>query len=158
LSAVLFLSKAGLEMTHVSYKGGGPAVADLLGGQVEMYFGNISELTPHANAGNIKIIAVSSEHRSRLIPNVPTIAESGFPGFKTLTWNGILAPQGTPQAIINKLSSAIQEIVSSAEMQAKLHQIGVDPVVTNPTQFKQTLSSDVATWSEVIKISNLKIE
>ena len=158
LSAVLFLSKAGLYMTHVSYKGGGPAVADLLGGQVEMYFGNISELTPHANAGNIKIIAVSSEHRSRLIPNVPTIAESGYPGFKTLTWNGILAPQGTPQAIINKLSSAIQEIVASAEMQAKLHQIGVDPVVSNPTQFKQTLTSDVLTWSEVIKMSNLKIE
>jgi tripartite-type tricarboxylate transporter receptor subunit TctC len=158
LSAILFLNKAGLDMTHVSYKGGGPAVADLLGGQVEMYFGNISELASHANAGNVKIIGVSSDHRSKLIPSVPTIAESGYPGFKTITWNGILAPQGTPQAIINKLSNAVQEISSSPEMQAKLQQIGVDPLVTTPSQFKQILNADIATWSEVIKIGNVKIE
>jgi tripartite-type tricarboxylate transporter receptor subunit TctC len=158
LSAVLFVNRAGLDMTHVSYKGGAPAVADLLGGQVEMYFGNISELTPHATAGNIKIIGVSSESRSSLIPNVPTIAESGYPGFKTITWNGIVAPVGTPTSIINKLSSAIQEIVATADMQTRLLQIGVDHLGNTPTQFKQTLANDIKTWAEAAKASNLKVE
>jgi tripartite-type tricarboxylate transporter receptor subunit TctC len=158
LSAVLFVNRAGLEMTHVSYKGGAPAVADLLGGQVEMYFGNISELTPHATAGNIKIIGVSSESRSSLIPNVPTIAESGYPGFKTITWNGFVAPVGTPTSIINRLSTAIQEIVATADMQTRLLQIGVDHLGNTPAQFKQTLTNDIRIWAEAAKASNLKVE
>lgn len=158
LSAVLFVNRAGLDMTHVSYKGGAPAVADLLGGQVEMYFGNISELTPHATAGNIKIIGVSSESRSSLIPNVPTIAESGYPGFKTITWNGFVAPVGTPTSIINKLSTAIQEIVATADMQTRLLQIGVDHLGNTPAQFKQILTNDIKTWAEAAKASNLKVE
>ncbi len=158
LSAVLFVSRAGLDMTHVSYKGGAPAVADLLGGQVEMYFGNISELTPHATAGNIKIIGVSSESRSSLIPNVPTIAESGYPGFKTITWNGLVAPVGTPTSIINKLSTAIQEIVATPDMQTRLLQIGVDHLGNTPAQFKQILTNDIKTWAEAAKASNLKVE
>ena len=158
LSAVLFVNRAGLDMTHVSYKGGAPAVADLLGGQVEMYFGNISELTPHVATGNVKIIGVSSETRSSLIPNVPTIAESGYPGFKTITWNGIMAPTGTPQSMINKLSTAIQEIVATPDMQTRLLQIGVDHLGNTPSQFKQTLANDIKTWADAAKASNLKVE
>jgi len=158
LSAVLFVNRAGLEMTHVSYKGGGPAVADLLGDQVQMYFGNISELTSHAATGNVKIIGVSSERRSTLIPNVPTIAESGYPGFKTITWNGVVAPAGTPQLIINKLSNAIQEIVAQADMQTRLQQIGVDHLGNTSNQFKQILAADIKTWSDAAKVSNLKVE
>jgi hypothetical protein len=158
LSAVLFVNRAGLDMTHVSYKGGAPAVADLLGGQVEMYFGNISELTSHATAGNIKIIGVSSESRSSLIPNVPTIAESGYPGFKTITWNGLVAPAGTPLSIINKVSTAIQEIVATSDMQTRLLQIGVDHLGNTPAQFKQLLANDVRTWADAAKSSNLKVE
>ncbi len=158
LSAVLFVNRAGLDMTHVSYKGGAPAVADLLGGQVEMYFGNISELTSHAAAGNVKIIGVSSETRSALIPNVPTIAESGYPGFKTITWNGIVAPAGTPASIINKLSTAIQEIVATPDMQTRLQQIGVDHLGNTPTQFRQILANDIKTWADAAKSSNLKVE
>ena len=158
LSAVLFVNRAGLDMTHVSYKGGAPAVADLLGGQVEMYFGNISELTSHATAGNIKMIGVSSESRSSLIPNVPTIAESGYPGFKTITWNGIMAPTGTPISVINKVSTAIQEIVATPDMQSRLLQIGVDHLGNTPVQFKQILANDIRTWSDAAKASNLKVE
>ncbi len=158
LSAVLFVNRAGLDMTHVSYKGGGPAVADLLGDQVQMYFGNISELTSHATAGNVKIIGVSSEKRSSLIPNVPTIAESGYPGFKTITWNGVVAPAGTPQLIINKLSNAIQEIVSLPDMQTRLQQIGVDHLGNTSNQFKQILAADIKTWSDAAKASNLKVD
>jgi len=158
LSAVLFVNRAGLDMTHVSYKGGAPAVADLLGGQVEMYFGNISELTSHATAGNIKMIGVSSESRSSLIPNVPTIAESGYPGFKTITCNGIMAPTGTPISVINKVSTAIQEIVATPDMQSRLLQIGVDHLGNTPVQFKQILANDIRTWSDAAKASNLKVE
>ena len=88
LSAALFVKRADLDMTHISYKGGAPAVTDLLGGNVQMYFGNFSELYPHVSGGNIRIIGVSSEKRAAQLPQVATIAESGFPGFKTVTWNG----------------------------------------------------------------------
>ena len=158
LSPVLFLKRANLNMTHISYKGGGPAVADLLGGQVQMYFGNLSELAPHADGGKIRIIGVSSLERAKQIPDVPTFAESGFPGFKTLTWNGIVAPAGTPPAIINRLATAVQDAVSKPEFRARLWQLGVDPIGDTPTEFAETLRADSATWAEAAKASKLKIE
>ena len=158
LSAALFVKRAGLNMNHISYKGGGPAVADLLGGQVQMYFGNLSELAPHADGGRISIIGVSSLDRARQIPDVPTFAESGFPGFKTVTWNGIVAPTGTPPAIINRVAAAVQFAVSKPEMRARLWQLGVDPIGDTPAQFSQTLRADIAMWTEAAKATNLKIE
>ncbi|MES2188561.1 MAG: tripartite tricarboxylate transporter substrate binding protein [Pseudomonadota bacterium] len=158
LSPVLFLKRAGLNMTHISYKGGAPAVADLLGGQVQMYFGNLSELAPHADGGKIRIIGVSSLERARQIPDVPTFAESGFPGFKTLTWNGIVAPAGTPPAIVNRIAAAVQSAVSKPEMRARLWQLGVDPIGDTPAQFSQTLRTDISTWAEAARASNLKID
>ena len=158
LSPVLFLKRANINMTHISYKGGGPAVADLLGGQVQMYFGNLSELAPHADGGKIRIIGVSSLERAKQIPDVPTFAESGFPGFKTLTWNGIVAPAGTPPAIINRVAAAVQDAVSKPEFRARLWQLGVDPIGNTPVQFAETLRADSATWAEAAKASNLKIE
>ena len=158
LSPVLFLKRANLNMTHISYKGGGPAVADLLGGQVQMYFGNLSELAPHADGGKIRIIGVSSLERAKQIPDVPTFAESGFSGFKTLTWNGIVAPTGTPPAIINRVAAAVQDAVGKPEFRARLWQLGVDPIGSTPAQFADTLRADTATWAEAAKASNLKIE
>ena len=158
LSPVLFLKRANLNMTHVSYKGGGPAVADLLGGQVQMYFGNLSELAPHADGGKIRIIAVSSLERAKQLPDVPTLSESGYPGFKTLTWNGIVAPAGTPPTIINRVAAAVQSAVAKPEFRARLWQLGVDPIGDTPAQFSQTLKADIATWAEAAKASNLKIE
>ena len=158
LSPVLFLKRAGVNMTHISYKGGGPAVADLLGGQVQMYFGNLSELAPHADGGKIRIIAVSSLERAKQIPDVPTLAESGYPGFKTLTWNGLVAPAGTPPAIVNRVAEAVQSAVSKPEMRARLWQLGVDAIGNTSAQFADTLRADSATWAEAAKASNLKIE
>ncbi len=158
LSPVLFLKRANINMTHVSYKGGGPAVADLLGGQVQMYFGNLSELAPHADGGKIRIIGVSSLERAKQIPDVPTFAESGFPGFKTLTWNGIVAPSGTPAAVVNRVAAAVQDAVGKPEFRARLWQLGVDPIGNTPAQFADTLRADTATWAEAAKASNLKIE
>ena len=158
LSAALFVKRAGLDMTHVSYKGGGPAVADLLGGQVQMYFGNFSELAAQASGGHITIVGVSSDQRAKQLPSVPTFSESGFPGFRTETWNGLVAPASTPASIINKLAPIIKEIVAQPDTQARLNQMGVDPMGNTPSQFSEVLFSDIVTWAEAAKASNLKIE
>jgi tripartite-type tricarboxylate transporter receptor subunit TctC len=158
LSAALFVKRAGLDMTHVSYKGGGPAVADLLGGQVQMYFGNLSELAAQAAGGQVRIIGVSSEQRARQLPNVPTFSESGFPGFKTLTWNGLVAPAGTPVPVINRIAVAVKDAVALPEFQTRLGQIGVDPIGNTPAQFAEVLQSDIVIWTEAANASNLKIE
>jgi tripartite-type tricarboxylate transporter receptor subunit TctC len=158
LSAALFAKRANLDMAHVSYKGGGPAVVDLLGGQVQMYFGNLSELAPHTAGGQIRIIGVSSLQRAKQLPEVPTVAESGYAGFKTLTWNGLVAPAGTPAAVINRVAAAVKDMLGSPETVARLQQMGVDPIGDTPAQFADTLKADLATWSEAARASNLKIE
>ena len=158
LSAALFVKRAGLEMTHVSYKGGAPAVADLLGGQVQMYFGNLSELAPHAQAGRIRIIGVSSGRRAAQLPDVPTIAESGFPGFRTLTWNGLVAPAGTPPAVVARIAQEVAAICTNQNAQQRLSQLGVDPLCSTPAEFADTMRSDIAIWAEAVKAANLKIE
>ena len=158
LSAALFAKRANLDMAHVSYKGGGPAVIDLLGGQVQMYFGNLSELAPHTAGGQIRIIGVSSLQRAKQLPEVPTVAESGFAGFKTLTWNGLVAPAGTPAAVVNRVAAAVKDMLGSPETVARLQQMGVDPIGDTPAQFAETLKADLATWSEAARASNLKID
>jgi len=158
LSAALFVKRADLDMTHISYKGGAPAVTDLLGGNVQMYFGNFSELYPHVSGGNIRIIGVSSEKRAAQLPQVATIAESGFPGFKTVTWNGLMAPAGTPPAVVARLAEAVKEALASEGTQSKFQQMGVDVIGSSPREFADTLRADIATWSEAAKAANLKME
>ena len=158
LSAALFVKRAQIEMAHISYKGGAPAVTDLLGGNVQMYFGNFSELFPHVSGGNIRIIGVSSNSRVAQLPQVATIAESGFPGFKTLTWNGLMAPAETSPAIIARLTEAVVKAVKAESTMAKFIQIGVDPIGNSSKEFSETLRSDIAIWSEAAKAANLKME
>lgn len=158
LSAALFVKRAQIEMAHISYKGGAPAVTDLLGGNVQMYFGNFSELFPHVSGGNIRIIGVSSTSRVTQLPQVATIAESGFPGFKTLTWNGLMAPAETSPAIIARLTEAVVKAVKTESTMAKFIQIGVDPIGNSSKEFSETLRSDIAIWSEAAKAANLKME
>lgn len=158
LSAALFVKRAELDMTHISYKGGAPAVTDLLGGNVQMYFGNFSELYPHVSGGNIRIIGVSSDKRAAQLPQVATIAESGFPGFKTVTWNGLMAPSGTPPAVVARLADAVKEALAFEGTQTKFQQMGVDPIGSSPRDFAETLRADIAIWSEAGKAANLKME
>ena len=158
LSAALFVKRAQIDMAHISYKGGAPAVTDLLGGNVQMYFGNFSELFPHVSGGNIRIIGVSSNSRVAQLPQVATIAESGFPGFKTLTWNGLMAPAETSPAIIARLTEAVVKAVKTDSTMAKFIQIGVDPIGNSSKEFSETLRSDIAIWSEAAKAANLKME
>ncbi len=158
LSAALFVKRAGLDMTHVSYKGGAPAVADLLGGQVQMYFGNLSELAPHAQTGRVRIIGVSSEKRAVQLPDVPTIAETGYPGFRTLTWNGLVAPASTPAAVIARIAQEAAAICANPAAAQRLTQLGVDALCSTPAEFAETMRSDILIWAEAVKAANLKIE
>ena len=158
LTPALFLKRADLDMTHIAYKGGAPAVADLLSGNVQMYFGNLSELQPHVSGGLIKIIGVSSDRRASQLPLVPTIAESGYPGFKTVTWNGLMAPANTPQGVVQKLSDAVKEMMSSEATRQRLFSLGVDPIGNTPKEFADTVKLDITIWSEAAKAANLKME
>ncbi len=158
LSAALFVKRAELDMTHISYKGGAPAVIDLLAGNVQMYFGNFSELYPHLSGGNIRIIGVSSDKRASQLPQVATIAESGFPGFRTVTWNGLMAPAGTPPAVVARLAEAVKEALASEGAHLKFQQMGVDAIGSSPKEFADTLRTDIAIWSEAAKAANLKME
>ena len=158
LSAALFVKRAELDMTHISYKGGAPAVIDLLAGNVQMYFGNFSELYPHLSGGNIRIIGVSSDKRATQLPQVATIAESGFPGFRTVTWNGLMAPAGTPPAVVARLAEAVKEALASEGTHLKFQQMGVDAIGSSPKEFADTLRTDIAIWSEAAKAANLKME
>lgn len=158
LTPALFLKRADLDMTHIAYKGGAPAVADLLSGNVQMYFGNLSELQPHVSGGLIKIIGVSSDRRASQLPLVPTIAESGYPGFKTVTWNGLMAPANTPQVVVQKLSDAVKDMMSSEASRQRLLSLGVDPIGNTPREFADTVKLDITIWSEAAKAANLKME
>jgi tripartite-type tricarboxylate transporter receptor subunit TctC len=113
---------------------------------------------PHASGGQIRLIGVSSEQRVAQLPNVPTISESGLAGFKTITWNGLLAPAGTPQAIIDRAASLTREVVASDSARARFAQIGVDPIGSTPAEFAATLRADLQTWAEAAKVANLKME
>lgn len=157
LSGALFASRAGLDMTHVPYKGGGPAVADLVAGQVHMYFGNASELIQHSRSGKIKLLGVSSERRAPQLPDVPAIAET-YPGFQTLTWNGLLAPAGTPKAVVDRLSAEVQKAARDPVIVERLTKIGVDPLGSDPVEFARTIEADIAQWSGVIKAANIRNE
>jgi tripartite-type tricarboxylate transporter receptor subunit TctC len=158
LTPALFLKRADLDMTHIAYKGGAPAVADLLSGNVQMYFGNLSELQPHVSGGLIKIIGVSSDRRASQLPLVPTIAESGYSGFKTVTWNGLMAPANTPQVVVQKLSDAVKDMMSSEATRQRLLSLGVDPIGNTPREFADTVKLDITIWSEAAKAANLKME
>jgi tripartite-type tricarboxylate transporter receptor subunit TctC len=156
LTMVLFLHRAGLEMVHVPYRGGALALADLLAGQVPLYFGNLAEVIPQAS--KLKILAVSGATRAAALPDVPTVAESGYPGFKAATWNGLVAPAATPPAIIARLAEAMRPAATDADFVAKLERIGVDAICDTPEDFAATLRTDLATWPEAVRLSGAKLD
>jgi tripartite-type tricarboxylate transporter receptor subunit TctC len=158
LSGALFAVRAGINLNHIPYKGGGPAVKDLLGGQVHMYFGNFSEFVGHAESGRIKVLGVSSEKRASQRPDLPTIAESGYPGFRTITWNGLVAPAGTPIAIIARISAEVQKMAKDPAASQRLVNIGVDPWGSTPQEFSEAIRSESALWGGVIRDANIQLE
>ena len=156
LTMALFLARAGLKMEAVLYKGGGPAMADVLAGHVPCYFGNLNEIIPHAGGGRIKVYAVSSDRRAAQLPNVPTVAEQGFPGFRTVTWNGYVAPAATPRAIVDRIAHEIAAGCKDAAFVERLNKIGVDPVCSTPAEYTHAMREDSAIWKEALQAAETK--
>jgi len=156
LTMALFLARAGLKMEAVLYKGGGPAMADVVAGHVPCYFGNLNEIIPHAGGGRINVLAVSGERRAPQLPQVPTVAEQGYPGFRTLTWNGYVAPAATPRPVIERIAREIAAGCKDAAFVERLNKIGVDAVCGTPAEFTQAIREDLATWKEAVQAAETK--
>jgi tripartite-type tricarboxylate transporter receptor subunit TctC len=158
LTAELLCIVAGIRMTHVPYKGAGPATTDLMGGQIQMFMNNALPLIPLVKAGKMRAIAISGEKRLRSLPDVPTFTESGVPGYDVKSWQGLLAPARTPQPIIDKFSREIADIVRTPEFTDTLLTLGAEPLVSSPQQFAELIKVDLARYAKLIKRANIKIE
>jgi tripartite-type tricarboxylate transporter receptor subunit TctC len=156
LGMALFLHRAGLEMANVSYRGNAPALTDVVAGHLPAMLSNISDAMPQAAAGAIRLLAVSSAQRAAQLPDVPTIAESGLPGFNVLTWNGVLASAGTPKEIVDKIAAEIARMVKDAPFVARLEQYGADPVGNTPQEFSAMIANETALWAQTVKSLGLK--
>jgi tripartite-type tricarboxylate transporter receptor subunit TctC len=149
---------AGINIVHVPYRGAGQSVTDLLAGQVQMIFETTAILLPHVEGGRLRALAVATEARSPLLPEVPTTAESGYPKIIASFWSGLLAPAGTPAAIVEKLNAAANEILKSKEAQAGLARLGAEARIGAPRDFAAFLAAEMAKWAEVARIANIKVE
>jgi len=158
LSAVLLQSQTQTSWTHVAYKGGGPAVADLVGGHVDALFVTLAPAVPQVKAGALKAIAVTTPTRSQALPDVPSIAESGVAGFDVTNWQGVFAPAGTPSTIVEPLSGAIQAIVQEPEIRQRLVDLGFDPVSGGPQVLGTHVRDNVAKWAKVIPQANITVD
>ena len=156
LSMALFLKVADLQMIHVGYKGNGPALSDVIAGHVPAMFSNLSDALPHAAGGSIRLLAVSSDKRVPQIPDVPTVAESGYPQFKTMTWNGLMAPAGTPRDIIDKVAGELARAVKDPGFVERLSRYGVDPLGNSPEEFAAMIASDIALWGDAVTAAGVK--
>jgi tripartite-type tricarboxylate transporter receptor subunit TctC len=158
LAMELFKSVAGIDMLHVPYKGGPPAVTDLIGGQVQVMFETGPGALPHVKSGKLKAIAVSSLKRSAAMPGLPTVAESGYPGFESIAWIGISAPAGTPKDIIAKLHTEIVKIVNMPDIKERFLALGTESVGSTPEEFAAYLKSEIAKWGKVVKESGATVD
>jgi len=156
LTMALFLKRAGLQMSNVSYRGNAPALTDVVAGHLPAMFSNISDAMPQAAAGSVRLLAVSSKERAPQLPDVPTVAESGFPDFNVLTWNGLMAPAGTPRDIVDKIAAEIGRAVKDRQFAARLEQYGADPLGNTPAEFSAMVAADTVLWADTIQSLGLK--
>lgn len=158
LAGEMFEKATGLDMMHVPYKGGGPAAADVMAGHVNMYFSTVLESIGSVKAGKLKALATSSLTRSPAMPELPTIAESGIPGFDAASWIGIVAPAGTPPALVDKISADIRAVVLEQDTKQTLIQQGATPMPLTPAAFKARIESDRQRYAKVIKDGNVQVD
>jgi len=156
LCAEYFKSLAKIDMMHVPYKGSGPAIVDLLAGQIHLMFANITAGLPQVKAGRLRALATSGDTRSHAAPNLPTVAESGIPGYVVTSWFGVMAPARTPQEIVGKLSGALHGAMRAKDLLEKLAGEGAEPAPTGPAEFGRLVASEVQTWAKVIKTAGLQ--
>jgi len=158
LAGELFNQRAGVEMVHVPYKGGAPALTDVMAGQVDMYFGNAASTLQYLNGGKLRALAVSSRKRVQGLDNVPTLRESGMPEFEVLEWNGVFLPKNTPKDIVELLGKATREAVADAGVRERLMRAGLEPVGNSAQEFSAFIKAESARWQAVVKARNIKLD
>jgi tripartite-type tricarboxylate transporter receptor subunit TctC len=158
LTAELFRSVAGIDFVHVPYKGAAPATNDLLGGQAQMMFNNPVSAMPHVKSGRLRALATTSAQRAPVAPDVPTVAESGYPGFEAGTWYAFLGPAGIAKEIQARLAADIVAVTQMADVRSRFAAMGVDPIGTTPEQLAAIMQSDLEKWTKVIRAANIKAD
>ena len=158
LTGELLKQRAGIAMTHINYKGSGPALTDVMAGFVEIMFENLPSALPFINANKLKVLAVTGKDRSPVLKSVPTLAESGFPGFDMVSWQALVAPAGTPRAVVDRLNAEVAKVLKTPEMKEKMTGLGTDVVANSPEQFAQYLREETAKWSKIVKDAGIKLE
>lgn len=156
LAAELFMAMAHIDMQHIPYKGGGAVLPDLLAGRVSLFFGSVSTLKPHVQAGRLRGIAVTTTKRSPAMPELPTFIESGLKGYEVTGWYGLLAPGKTPPAIIDRLNRELQRVLDDADARKRLAQRGLEPAPGNAADFSELIRSEIPKWAKVMRAAGVK--
>jgi len=157
LAAELINAMADIKMNHIPYKGTGPATMDTISGTVNMTLSDMVPFVPHIQSGKLKALAQTTAQRSRLLPELPTVAET-LPGYDATSWYGIMAPAGTPTAIVQRINQELTKILQQPDVRARYASLGVDPVIASPEQFGQYINSEQAKWADVIRRSGAKVD
>lgn len=157
MTTELFRLMAGVNIVHIPYKGTGPALTDVIGGQVQMIFGAILATLPHVKSGKLRGLAVTGAKRSDAAPDLPTVAEAGVPGYEVTLWYGVWGPKGLPKEVIARWHAELVKAVNSPDMKARLAAEGLDAVGSTPEQFRAHLKAEIAKWAKVIKDANVKV-
>jgi tripartite-type tricarboxylate transporter receptor subunit TctC len=158
LAGALFEIRSGVKLAHVPYRGAGQALIDLLGGQVTFTFASVLSSTPHMKQGRLRVLAQTGVKRSSALPQVPTVAEAGVPGYSTTTWYGLLAPAATPAAVIDRLAAASNKAVMSPDIRERILADGAEPIGSSPAVFQKHLAAEIAKWAKVVKAAGVKAE
>ena len=158
LTGALFGSMTGSRLVHVPYKGGGPAAVALLSGEISMIFGEPASVVGFVKTGRVRAIAVTSGRRAQAMPDLPTIAESGVPGYEATSWNGMLSPAGTPADIIKRLNAEFNRMIAEADMKKRMLDNGYEPVGGTPEKFGALIRAEIAKWAPVVVAAGIKVD
>jgi tripartite-type tricarboxylate transporter receptor subunit TctC len=158
LTAELYQNQANVQVVHIPYKGGGPALVDLTGGHVDAMFATLPSAVALIKGGKLRALAVTGQSRSPALPDVPTAREAGLPGLVVTTWNGVLAPAGTPPAVVDRLAQALKQAVDDPDIRNKLAAVGAEPLYTPPQAFATVIRDDYSRWSTLIKKAGIKVD
>jgi tripartite-type tricarboxylate transporter receptor subunit TctC len=157
MTAELFNMAAGLSMVHVPYRGSGPALIDLIGGEgVQVMFDNMPSAIGHVRSGSLRALAVTSPERVPSEPDIPTVRESGYPDFQVVTWFGLFAPAGTPDSVVKRLNREVAEAIRTPEISKRLIELGARPVSNSPEEFRNLVKSEISRWAKVVKAANIQ--
>jgi tripartite-type tricarboxylate transporter receptor subunit TctC len=158
LAGELFRTMADVDIVHVPYKGGGPALNDLLAGQVQLYFAGIASAAPQVKQGKLRGLAVTSSARTEQMPDMPTVAEAGLPGYEVQNWYAIVAPKGTPRPVIDRLNASLVKVLALPEVQTRMRELGVDPFSSTPGELAAYQKTELSKWAKVVKQAGIQPE